>query len=443
MPYTPQTWANGPGGLTPVNATRLNYMEAGIASAGGGGGGTLVVYASDAASPIGDYVCDGTADEVQINAAINALPNGRGTVVLSEGTFTLGGSIVFDTGTNVMLVGQGAEGYNGYDYNTYVTLVGAISAPLIDIRQFSSAIVRDISLDNSSTDTSSDVIYTDNGSTGLVVQDCTIAGNGNSRYGVYLQPSAAIIRNCAIWTNQQCVYSNAGNGPYYLEVTGSYLYSNSSYAIESVGSYGTPDLSLIGNTGNTLLVSGCFSDGNGKGVLKTSGGHGSVTVLGNYFLYDQGTGGTCTIECTDTAGLLIANNQFGGTSGTPSIVKLTNCLHSQIQDNLFSFGVSQSGIHILDSDHILVSGNLMQDIGIGTNDTYSGILLDGDTNECLVYGNMIRPSASANKLKYAIRIDDSTCDDNMVYGNDVKGSYVTAGVSDAGTGTITTASNRT
>ena len=33
MAYTKQTWANGPAGSTPINATRLNYMETGIEGA--------------------------------------------------------------------------------------------------------------------------------------------------------------------------------------------------------------------------------------------------------------------------------------------------------------------------------------------------------------------------------------------------------------------------
>jgi len=51
---------------------------------------TLVVAASNATlleRTYADYVCDGVNDEVQIQAAIDALPSAGGTVVLSEGTF--------------------------------------------------------------------------------------------------------------------------------------------------------------------------------------------------------------------------------------------------------------------------------------------------------------------------------------------------------------------
>ncbi|MCK5642458.1 MAG: right-handed parallel beta-helix repeat-containing protein, partial [Gammaproteobacteria bacterium] len=78
---------------------------------------TLIVAASDAApqSKLGaDFVCDGTADEVQINAAISAaLAIGGGTVVLSEGTFVLGNSIVMASG--VTLQGQGYSTLIQYD----------------------------------------------------------------------------------------------------------------------------------------------------------------------------------------------------------------------------------------------------------------------------------------------------------------------------------------
>ena len=70
---------------------------------------TLVVAASDASAKSkagADYVCDSKADDVEIQAAIDALPAGGGKVVLSEGTFTLSTSI--DINRNyVSLVGQG------------------------------------------------------------------------------------------------------------------------------------------------------------------------------------------------------------------------------------------------------------------------------------------------------------------------------------------------
>lgn len=57
---------------------------------------TLVVAADDSATLSknqADYVCDGTADEVQINAAFNALPAMGGTVFLPAGNYEVAASI--------------------------------------------------------------------------------------------------------------------------------------------------------------------------------------------------------------------------------------------------------------------------------------------------------------------------------------------------------------
>jgi len=57
---------------------------------------TLTVAANDASATVknqADYVCDGTADNVQIQAALDALPDGGGEVALSEGTFNISAPI--------------------------------------------------------------------------------------------------------------------------------------------------------------------------------------------------------------------------------------------------------------------------------------------------------------------------------------------------------------
>lgn len=69
---------------------------------------TLVVAASDASAAErrgADYVCNGTADEVEIQAAIDALPATGGRVSLSSGTFSTSAAIY--TRRKLTLSGQG------------------------------------------------------------------------------------------------------------------------------------------------------------------------------------------------------------------------------------------------------------------------------------------------------------------------------------------------
>jgi len=68
---------------------------------------TLTVAASDSTKLLktqADYVCDGVDDQVEIQAALAALPDG-GTVILSDGTFNCAGVITPAAGTT--LKGQG------------------------------------------------------------------------------------------------------------------------------------------------------------------------------------------------------------------------------------------------------------------------------------------------------------------------------------------------
>lgn len=58
-----------------------------------------------------DLLCDGTADDVQINAAIQALPAGGGKIELSRGVFYLSDTIRIDR-NNVTLQGAGAAPAN-------------------------------------------------------------------------------------------------------------------------------------------------------------------------------------------------------------------------------------------------------------------------------------------------------------------------------------------
>jgi hypothetical protein len=94
-------------------------------------GPTFVVAANDANARVksaADYLCDGTADDVQIQAAIDALPANGGRVLLSEGTFTLAASIQLKSGT--LLQGQGRSRFNP-STGTIIQAVDALDTDLI------------------------------------------------------------------------------------------------------------------------------------------------------------------------------------------------------------------------------------------------------------------------------------------------------------------------
>lgn len=94
-----------------------------------GGGMTLFVAANDATAKekaSADYLCDGTADDVQINAAAVALPSAGGTIRLSTGTFSAAAMIDLHLTKQVNLVGSGwaTKITAASDFGAYLTDTG-------------------------------------------------------------------------------------------------------------------------------------------------------------------------------------------------------------------------------------------------------------------------------------------------------------------------------
>jgi hypothetical protein len=139
-----------------------------------GGGATLVVAAndaSDASKGRADYICDGTADDVEILAAIAALTTtgnvnlgnvGGGSIMLSEGNFSLTQPIDLD-GLQVHMFGAGM-------HSTRLNFEFASQNDCIHLNK---------DADNSSR---------------CYLHEFTLTGNANARYGIHLQSDAALNR---------------------------------------------------------------------------------------------------------------------------------------------------------------------------------------------------------------------------------------------------------
>ncbi|MDP2366350.1 MAG: right-handed parallel beta-helix repeat-containing protein, partial [Ignavibacteria bacterium] len=109
-----------------------------------GRGATLVVASSNASAQSkaqADYVCDGTADNVEIQAAIDALPAGGGKVVLSEKLFNTTASIIAVSG--LCLEGMG--------WNTEIKIGDVSTQAIINISSKSNVIISNLKLNGNKT----------------------------------------------------------------------------------------------------------------------------------------------------------------------------------------------------------------------------------------------------------------------------------------------------
>ncbi|MBI4033074.1 MAG: hypothetical protein HY377_00955 [Candidatus Blackburnbacteria bacterium] len=124
---------------------------------------TFIVCANNAQDTTRcDYVADGTADDVQVQAAIDALPSGGGTVVLSEGTFTFSTSVTIGNGDdNVWIKGAGQD---------TTTISGALAAdiPYIKINTSLGITITDLRISDFTIDATSHVTST---SVAMIYQD--------------------------------------------------------------------------------------------------------------------------------------------------------------------------------------------------------------------------------------------------------------------------------
>lgn len=85
-------------------------------------GATIKIAASNAtdkSKTAADYVCDGTADEVELSAAIAELPSGGGSIELSEGTFNLNSNLLINK-SNIFITGQGRATFVNNDISTVI-----------------------------------------------------------------------------------------------------------------------------------------------------------------------------------------------------------------------------------------------------------------------------------------------------------------------------------
>jgi hypothetical protein len=165
-------------------AQDIRYYPAAAAPGGAAAGVTYTVAASNSTHAAGaDYTADGTADEVQINAAIQALPATGGRVLLLDGTYTINAPIVAKSG--MWLQGQGAA--------TIVKIVtghaGSIS--IIDARANganSNVTISDLTLDGNSITTIQGIYVAQSPNATLAdnvrIERCTIKSGTGTSYGV-------------------------------------------------------------------------------------------------------------------------------------------------------------------------------------------------------------------------------------------------------------------
>jgi hypothetical protein len=328
-----------------------------------------------------DYVTDGTADNVEIQAALDSLGTTGGTVYIQPGTYSI--STTINLPKNCKLMGSGyATTLNLASAGTIITMPSGTSlVPLIIYCQVDS------------------IRFRGNFANSIAI-DC----------GQYSQEFS--IKNCWFhtWaTGSSCVYANGTNKKF--QIIGNFFGGTSTGVYYCIRLSATGDVQIVGNNFHQYYIA-VYGD-----TEKTN-------ISGNDFYssdvtYSPNT--ACISVGISTGGLQQINVSANTFSDTDYGIRLgqSNQRGAAISSNFFR-NIESNAIYVRGSDHA-ITGNYFQDIArSGTGNNSHGILLaDGAVRVKITANNVYN---SHTNMGYAIAILDVATGAIAVIGNSQVGA---------------------
>jgi len=424
---------------------RIEVPKGGVPFGGGDVTGipTIFIACSDAhpnSKVVAHYQFDGENDvaiyELALQSILDDAPTTGGRIVISEGHFYIDPAFNGTYGTRVTdrihLMGMGA-------YRTFIVNQGNGTAGNALIEVQTDGEMSDIGFD------------TVTGFVGRVVKNdygrlSNLFFQGPCESALYLngtqQPISDIVVNstpsdaCIVidegWVALNNVVSlRAGSGGAFMRIT-----NGATTAV----------------TINNLVVSHQPGVGNGIEIESIS-----EVVLSNFAIVTPGNIGILVDASTPfwaniSNGFIRADYGISW-AGSPGFVhsKISNLLivpdligidmkgmfHSTIE-NVSMYQPGQHGIRLTDCSDNELSKIRIYRPGLDLNNTYDGIILEGNSDRNTIQINRILSAPTSPKARFGINISASTCNDNVVVGNNLRPSanFGTDALNDAGTGTV-------
>jgi parallel beta-helix repeat protein len=378
---------------------------------------TFVVAASDATAvekSQADYVCDGTADDVQLNAAITALPVGGGKIVLTEGTFNVVTSVIFKS--NVTFMGQG--------YGTLISMASTTTnEPILNVYAltgtYENVVIENLRIQGAGSgnhatagdqrgihsrntsnirirnvwvyETPSTGITLDQ-STNAIAENCFIQNTGYNCIGIGENlVTNVLVKNCWLTgaSNAGIEFNSVVSGG---KMIGCYSYANKwgCRIAMDYGSYAPTGISLVGNT---------FRDNTQFGVIVTNG---IDIIIDSNTVQNNLAGNYDGIKLDTTTKSKVANNISSGNGGSGILIHKSpdNVINSNICYNNGQQSTTADGIKFTDSLSIyslrnVVIGNKCFDDQATKTQRY-GINLTSGTDYLVIIGNDVQNNKTGN-----------------------------------------------
>lgn len=289
-----------------------------------------------------DFLCDGIADDVQINEALNALPAGvEGRVVLSEGTFNIVNPIVIPA-NNITVRGQGRS--------TFIDGDGlATGEHGIVISGVTSCCIKKLAIqtENGGGKTCH-CIFVEDGANNFEIEYVTIVNSDSD--GIHIEGTSILfgyIHNCHIeGADDYGIQVNpaAANFIYRLHIVGCDITAT---GISGIYFAGRCHYALL--EGNIVFLTGL------EGIQILTSHHSTINNNISYQNTQDGISITSTDHCS-------ANNNI--------------CYNN-----------TRHGISLNNSDECILEGNICTLNDSGDTATYNGIYLNNTSTDNLLTGN--------------------------------------------------------
>jgi hypothetical protein len=431
IPHTTHTWVAAPSVAATHTYARITNLEKQwehLARDIGPIQATQIVATTTSLKKTGaDLICDGTADDVEIQAAVDAAHAvGGGTVMILDGTYVLAASIkLYD---NITLCGMGRatklkrygassyaiENYDGNEGNAGVairdlTIIGNGGTAVADTLERGISLTNCIEFPYVSIQK---VHFSDNVYGGVVLTDCQhVIIDGCSNVGRQAVGAGSFLIDCENSRFVQIVNCSA------LEYSGIYLYQSSDCMIKGcvVTTHAVTAYWLFQCTHCGIV--GCSSSpdsvGSPFGGIEDYGG--VQNLLTNNVIYKGTTGGI--IADGDSVGCVVIGNVIQDPTGY-GIYYGNRLGYANISFNNIS-NASKDGIRGPDISDVSINGGV-----INSNDVFyctpNGIVTSGTLHTVVNYNTCVQNSHTDNTGANISIHDEGTAynsDENLVSQN--------------------------
>ena len=358
-------------------------------------GYTVLVAASDASAltkSMTSYVCDGTADQTEITNAIAALPSGGGTVLLSEGTFSINAVMTNPFVSGLTFTGMGRD-------VTVIKLANSSNSRLVtQSSAVTNVTLKDLTIDLNGSNQSDGASRDDRSGihvtnvTGFQLINSTVK---NCRHGAAIRMSVcdySLIQGCRFQDNGVSGAAFVSDHTFCRNSTHYRVYGNSFLNGTDTGTAqdGVTYSQVIGNTYENCDIGVTIANSATEGS-STAASSAYNSIIGNTI---KGRG-----SADDSSGIKISN--FGNNTGTnmkmASVVgnAITNCDRAIWCEHI---------------DRCVISGNVM-DSAAGGNKQLILLATGGTLNNVTISDNIIDATGGS-----AVRISGGTAN-NVTFSN--------------------------